>query len=291
MEDSYVLQLSDRKFTDMYLCYCGYAKCQPAHSFGPSVRPNYLIHYILEGKGTYRIGKKEYHLKEGFGFLIEPQVQTFYQADREEPWTYIWIGFDGNNAGNYLADTGLNHQQPVFECTYKDELKQIVLNMLKNNISTTTHRFLLQGLLYEFFSVLTRDIHVNTPLLQNGENPYILQAVEFIQNNYSFPIHVTDIANYVCINRSYLYTLFKTNLGVSPQDYLANYRISRATELLTVTNLSIESIALSCGYTDPLIFSKVFKSKKGLTPSRYRKDVLQTHKAKLQSSIDTLKGL
>ena len=66
MEDSYVLQLSDRKFTDMYLCYCGYAKCQPAHSFGPSVRPNYLIHYILEGKGTYRIGKKEYHLNRRF---------------------------------------------------------------------------------------------------------------------------------------------------------------------------------------------------------------------------------
>ena len=291
MEDSYVLQLSDRKFTDVYLCYCGYAKCEPGHSFGPSVRPNFLIHYILEGKGMYRIGKKEYHLTEGCGFLIEPQVQTFYQADDREPWTYIWIGFDWNNAGNYLSDIGLTHQHPVFACAYKDELRRIVLDMLKNNISTTTHRFLLQGLLYEFFSILTRDIHVNPSVPENGENPYILQAVEFIQNNYSFPIHVTDIANYVCINRSYLYTLFKTNLGISPQDYLANYRITQATELLTMTNLSIESIALSCGYTDPLIFSKVFKAKKGLTPSRYRREVLDSHKAKLLNSIDTLNGL
>ncbi len=152
-------------------------------------------------------------------------------------------------------------------------------------------RFLLQGLLYEFFSILTRDIHVNPSVLENGENPYILQAVEFIQNNYSFPIHVTDIASYVCINRSYLYTLFKTNLGVSPQDYLANYRISQATELLTMTDLSIESIALSCGYTDPLIFSKVFKAKKGITPSRYRKEVLDWHKNKLQKNIGTLERL
>ena len=50
MEDAYVLQLSDRKFSDLYLCYCGYAKCEPLHSFGPAVRSNYLIHYILEGK-------------------------------------------------------------------------------------------------------------------------------------------------------------------------------------------------------------------------------------------------
>lgn len=291
MEDAYVLQLSDRKFTDVYLCYCGYAKCEPGHSFGPSVRTNYLIHYILEGRGMYRIGKKEYHLKEGCGFLIEPQVQTFYQADDAEPWTYIWIGFDGNNAGNYLSDMGLNHQHPVFECAYKDELGQIVFRMLKNNISTTTHRYLLQGLLYEFFSILTRDMHVAAPVMENGENPYILQAVEFIQNNYSFPIHVTDIASYVCINRSYLYTLFKANLGVSPQDYLTNFRISHATELLTTTDLSIESIALSCGYTDPLIFSKMFKQKKGNTPSRYRKEVMQRHRSKLNDNIGSLEGL
>ncbi|MEY8495408.1 AraC family ligand binding domain-containing protein, partial [Lachnospiraceae bacterium 29-91] len=49
MENAYVLQLSDQKFQDLYLCFCGYAKCEPLHSFGPAVRPNYILHYILEG--------------------------------------------------------------------------------------------------------------------------------------------------------------------------------------------------------------------------------------------------
>ena len=49
MENSYVLHLSDHNFNDLYLCLCGYSKCEPLHSFGPAVRPNYILHYILEG--------------------------------------------------------------------------------------------------------------------------------------------------------------------------------------------------------------------------------------------------
>ena len=84
------------------------------------------------------------------------------------------------------------------------------------------------------------------------------------------PIRVTDIADYVCINRSYLYTLFRKELHMSPQEYLSNYRLTRASELLIVTDLSVESVAFSCGYSDPLVFSKAFKAKTGQTPSRYR---------------------
>ncbi len=42
MENAFVLSLSEQKFSDLYLCYCGYADCEPLHSFGPAVRPNYF---------------------------------------------------------------------------------------------------------------------------------------------------------------------------------------------------------------------------------------------------------
>ena len=100
---------------------------------------------------------------------------------------------------------------------------------------------------------------------------YVRRAVEFIQDNFCNPIHITDIADYVCINRSYLYTLFQRELSASPKEYLANYRLTRASELLLITDLSVESVALSCGYSDPLVFSKAFKAKNGVTPTQYRK--------------------
>lgn len=271
MEDSYVIQLSDHKFKDLYLCLCGYSKCEPLHSFGPAVRPNYILHYILEGKGRYRAGDVQYTLQAGQGFLIEPHVQTYYQADDQDPWTYLWIGFNGDNAKEYLRMAGLDNGHLTYRSSHSAQLKQIVINMLKSNTSSPTDQFVMQSLLYSFFAVLSQDIEVVPPSGSDGDNLYIRQAIEYIHNNYSNTIRVTDIANYVCIDRSYLYTLFRRNMGVSPQDYLANCRITCAAELLSVSDLPISGVALSCGYQDPLVFSKAFKQKKGVTPSQYRK--------------------
>ena len=54
MEDSYVLQLLKPKFKDFHLCFCGFAECEPLHSYGPAARPNYILHYVMKGKGIYR---------------------------------------------------------------------------------------------------------------------------------------------------------------------------------------------------------------------------------------------
>lgn len=285
MEDAYVLQLSDKKFNDFYLCFCGYSKCQPLHNFGPAVRTNYIIHYVLDGKGKYYVNNKPYEIKKGQGFVIEPNVQTFYQADPEQPWSYIWIGFYGTHAHKYLYDIGINSNNLIFHCDKTTELKSIIIEMLKHNTSSLKNEYLLQGLLYQFFSYLMLDVTMvrnkNNNLKESKNNQYVRKAIEFIQNNYANGIKVIDIANYISINRSYLYTLFQENLGISPQEYLTNFRITRATELLTLTDISIESVAISCGYKDPLVFSKKFKEKFKTTPLKYRKSNRNATKEKL----------
>ena len=235
MENANVLQMKNRKFPDFYLCFCGYSECGPLHSFGPAVRPNYILHYIVKGRGIYQVGEDRYKLEAGQGFLIEPEVRTFYQADAEEPWTYLWIGFNGARAGDYLKD------------------------------------FLSESFLCSFFAVLAHSMELNAPVRQKSENMYVRKAVEYIQNNYSYGINVADAAAYVGVSRSYLYTLFLKTLGLSPQEYLISYRITRASQLLVISDLPVEGIAQSCGYEDPLVFSKAFKRRTGMTPTRYRK--------------------
>lgn len=286
MEDSYVLQMKNRKFSDFYLCFCGYAKCSPLHSFGPAVRPNYILHYIMEGKGKFLVNGEEYNLQKGQGFLIEPEVQTFYQADEEVPWTYLWIGFGGKKAEDYLRDLGLNKKQLIFQCGCGEELKQIVYSMLKHRKYTAANEYFLEGLLYTFFGTLKENMEIAGNAGEKDGNLYVRKAVEFIQNNYADPVRVKDIGDYVGVNRSYLYTLFQDNLQLSPKEYLTNFRLTRAAELLQLTDLSVETVAMSCGYQDALGFSKIFKAKMGITPSAYRKENTAWQETKRKEEID-----
>ena len=264
MEDSYVLQLLKPKFKDFHLCFCGFAECKPLHSYGPAARPNYILHYVMKGKGIYQVGETD-------------------------PWSYLWVGFGGTEAQRFVRDLGLNNRQLTCECEYGEELKEIVFEMLHHTRSTAENLYYLQGKLYQFFSVLARGIEIQQYSNDTKESIHVQEAIAYIKNYYSQKITVEDIANYLALNRSYLYTIFMNSLGISPKDFLTEFRISRGKEQLALTNLSVEEIAVSCGYRNSLAFGKVFKQKVGITPTQYRNDNRKDARERLIRAQNELK--
>ncbi len=275
MEKAYKLEFGGGRSGELFMTCCGCSRTEPLHSFGPALKPHYLIHYVLSGKGVFRIAGEVYPLEAGCGFLIEPGQLSFYQADEKEPWTYIWVGFSGSRAEEYVNSLGISARRPVFRSENSDELYGIVRDMMDHNTFGMMNELRRNGLLHIFLSVVAQSTPVTEKDEANKANQYVRRAVEFIQRNYCNPIRVTDVADYVCINRSYLYTLFENSLGMSPQQFLATYRLTKAAEMLMLPNLPVESIALSCGYQDPLVFTKAFKQMKGVSPTTYRKQMQQ----------------
>ncbi len=276
MEDDQVLKVYDDFFKDVSFGFCGYAKCWAKHQFGPAVRTHYLFHYILSGQGVYQVGRNTYKLSAGQGFLIEPGVSTWYQADAVDPWTYVWVGFSGEQAPVYLADLGLGKNQLVFTHDCRADMEMLIFNMLSCDVRLKSARYRLQGYLYEFFALLctshSRVYQQKLPF----KSPYLEEAIKYIQTHYHEAITIEKIAQAVGIDRTYLHTLFKEILETTPKQFLNQFRVSYACELLDLTSLSITEIAGQCGYQNPLVFSRLFKQMMDATPAQYRSQKRRT---------------
>ncbi len=250
----------------LYVCKYGNEQCQPLHRFGPSVKEHYLIHYVHSGKGRLVVGKEEYQLKKSDAFFIAPNIICLYEADEKEPWNYSWVGFKGAAAGEYLEKAGFLAQEPVLSGGRSGMLLDFLNQLRQINPMTDYAEPRLTGLLYVFLSHL---MELKQGALRSAQR-YIPSVVAYIRSNYERKITVRELADFAGLNRSYLYSLFKKQMGVSPQEYLQIFRIEKAAALMKDSRLLLGDIARSVGFEDALHFSKIFKKIKGLCPRQYR---------------------
>ncbi len=267
------LEYLKKHSVDLYLSYCGMEECDPGHSYGPISRTEYLFHYILSGKGVFEADGKTYHLGKNEAFIIYPGEITFYQADTEEPWTYIWVGFGGVKAESCLKHACLGKSKRTAKYSCENQLYDCVKGMLNASQLTYANDLIREGYLFMFLSHLIEENHDTNS--QNGTydypfHVYVQHALEFIDHNYHKDIKINDIANYIGIDRSYFTNIFKKTMYISPQQYLVNYRLDKASNLLKTTSLPVNNIAAEVGYPDALTFSKIFKMNYKLSPKSYR---------------------
>ena len=247
----------------------GYEQCDSGQVWGPALRDHYLIHYVVSGGGLLRCNQQEYTIKAGMLFIIFPSQVASYQADETAPWQYTWVGFNGTDARRLVKLTGLTKECPVRCCQDPDETYALLRSIADASDNTAAADAEMVGRLSLFSAHLIQ----RSPARPAGDThqTYVANALRYIQYNYASNIGVADIARYVGISRSQLYRAFLQQFGVSPHAYLQTYRINEACSLLRDPAYSVAEVAGSVGFNDPLYFSRVFKSIKGVTPSDYQK--------------------
>ncbi len=268
MEDAVSINIPTVREKELCVNTFGHSVTAPDHCYGPAVRPYYLIHYILTGKGEYLAGNTTYHLAAGQGFFIEPNCQTVYKSDDTDPWSYIWVGFSGTLAPRISASLGLSSAQPVFRSSESRQLSEYVMRMMRHNHGSTEDTYYNLGMLFLFLSAVAASNRDTLPATDG--NFYATQAINYIQNHIDEPIQTEDIARYVGLNRTYFSRIFKEHTGLSPLKYIQALRLTRAKHLLESTDLSISAIALSCGYERPESLAKIFSQHYGMSPVAYR---------------------
>ena len=244
----------------------------PGLGYNYEVLKNAVIHYVTKGYGTFKFNGKVYNLKQGDIFILLKGMQVEYVASIDDPWEYYWIGFSGSNANEYLNRTSITNSC-VANCEENSKIPKIILNMCEISKTYNPSRsddILLLKELYSLLYALIEEFPKPFEYKDKELHTYIQDALNFINSNYMHSITVQEIADYVNLSRSYLYKMFIKNLGISPQRYLINLRMYKATLLLKGTKLPIGEVASSVGYSDSLLFSKTFSKHFSMSPLNYR---------------------
>lgn len=252
-----IFSLGEKTLLDIKPMYCGREECAPFHRYGPNIRQQYLIHFIESGKGRFVTGDNEYTLTSGDMFFISPGELTTYEADGKDPWKYKWVGFE---CAFDISDIFCKNVVSSEKCGV------IFSEILESEKYGDDAELYATGKIFELIATLRKSLSARG----KREHSYAQKAKNYIETNYYKSITVAGLAMEMGLDRSYLCTVFKELTGSSPKEYLVDFRLKNAADLMTVYGFSPKHAAASCGYDDIFNFSKMFKKKYGVSPREYK---------------------
>lgn len=157
------------------------------------------------------------------------------------------------------------------------------MNEFQNNSDPTAPQSFGWSLHTKFlfgqFLLLTNQIYIEQygaapSAIRNLHSDLVYRIYAFIEKYYCEDLNTDEIARQFGISKTQLYYIFKEVSGMTVSEYLMEYRIAKAKDLLINSTHSVEMISQETGYSNLSSFSRVFKTKTGCSPLQYRKKYL-----------------
>lgn len=197
-----------------------------------------------------------------------------YEIQALEPLSFFYVTFSGSFSNTLLEKTiqeGNFYHIDVF--TKIREQLIIICSLLSKPVMKQTELSIAVFSLLMYLSNTTKQEY--SPLYP----PLISSAITIMEEEYTYLYGIEELADKLETSKHHFIRLFTKSVGYSPLKYLTSIKLKNAKEQLKTTNLPLELIAISCGFSSGNYFSKVFKKEFGLSPTQYR----EQHPSKLSA--------
>ncbi len=255
-----------------------YDELHLGHKFSVHWHENIEILFMLNGHGTVTIEDTEHSVKEGDIIVVNSNRIHHVRSltDRLEYYCLIIdkdycdsLGFnlDLINIDEKFNDDKLfdiiaeiayevNNKELYFESIVTGNAQKILANLFRNHVSNIS----------EYNSTV-------------AGVEMIKRSIEYIKKHYSEKITLEDIVEHIGYNKFYFCRTFKKMTGVTVNAYINNVRIQKASAMLVNNGCSVNEAASKCGFNDISYFTKVFKKRTNMMPSKFKSNfVSETNK-------------
>lgn len=241
----------------------------------PINRPNGYGDYqwiqCRSGKGEVYLNKKKYTLEQGQGMFLLPGVPHEYNAVGGT-WYVDWIIFKGTQIESFVSDILKITQSDIYYITAPNIISDKISDILKiYSQSEPTKNLLCSSAVYSILLDILRltSTTQNTAIINNFDR--LSAVMKYIDNHFSEPISLAELATAAALTPEYLCSLFKKSTAQTLFEYINRLRIKKSKELLlTCRNIPIKEIAHRVGFNDASYFGYIFKKIENITPGEMR---------------------
>jgi len=231
----------------------------------PFMHSIYYMFLVTSGTATICAGDACHKVERGSIYLISPAI--FYTVRASEDFRYMYVSFTGEHAAELLQKSAIDTPTCVFHGYTKliDFWFSSIVRVFPQNANLVA-----ESVLFHTLSHLLPQTD-DTEKQQNGE-VLCKMLVDYIDAHFTDPaLSLGSVAKVFAYSEKYLSAVFIKYMKVGFSSYLGALRLSHACALLAEKGASVTAVAAACGYHDALYFSKVFKSKHGISPAEYMK--------------------
>lgn len=253
-----------------YVQETGYFKLKESHRAFRKNLESYLIVLVLSGSGTLMYDGKLYGLQTGSCFFIDCMVPYYHQSSTTDPWELIWVHFNGATSGQYYRYfSGVS--EPAFMPRSFQEMREKLDSLLDvNTRSDLSAEITSSRLIVDILSILLQDV-TNVREEQNPARQKLLEIRQYLDEHYTEKFSLDELSEHFFISKFHLSREFKSYFGITPNLYVIGKRITMVKKLLRFSDLTLEEIAVRCGFYDTSYMNKQFKKSEGINASDFRK--------------------
>lgn len=243
------------------------------------------INLALSSGGTYYIGDNSYPINENDIFIIN-NYEYHYAANENDQMELMVIIFDPelvwqNEAMDYLYIKAFYEWKNGFKHRLNGEsvptaVTEVIFEIEREwNEKSAGYQLVIKSLLLKLLALLYRRFEETSQYsekIMRFQNEYIriIDAVNYIDENFKEPVALKKLAETVHMNQNYFSTYFRNVMNCSVSTYIIRKRLKHACMLLSTTDDSIIEIALDSGFENVPYFNRTFKKHIGITPKEYR---------------------
>lgn len=231
--------------------------------------PSYLLLCTDSGNACLQYRGREYHLCAGDFFFIDCMEYQHYYTESKENWICRFVHIYGPEIIRHYYDIFVRNTGYVMHLPALSKVPLYIMQIIESYKPRRKNSDLIAAM--HIIQLLTEAVLNSDGTVSNERAGYVQDVARYIDEHYEQDITLENLSKKFNISRSYLPKQFKSQIGVTPTEYLSQVRVQAAKELLRRSDTPIYDVAQSVGIDNVSYFIKLFKKYEQTTPYIYRK--------------------